>query len=174
MRDGRVSFTRIDPRGGEPFVVARDVEVNSQATWDLSPSGDEMAFLRMGRLVALATTDGASRLDVLVDRPPLTQYLSYQGSGRSFIATRVSGDVPKYTVVRIDREGHASLLWDSGSGWLSFPVVSPDGRHVAIKRDDDAQPVAPRPPVMICTRPAHPRIPKDDPRGSSREREHAI
>lgn len=135
--NGQATFEHIDPDSGATVEIpAKSVAVFDPVIgWDLSPEGDEIVYPTAEyRIVAIAVADGSTRLDLPQTGDFIVQSVAYDASGQGFITTGMTGTDPMYHLTHVDRRGAARAIWANAADWLSNPIVSPDGRHVAFTR----------------------------------------
>jgi Tol biopolymer transport system component/predicted Ser/Thr protein kinase len=131
--DGKLlTITSFDPLKGRGRIL-KTVETDPTAAydWALFPDGSKLAFIRRGereahiRLFSLA---GGKDQEISVKAWGSLQNLEYT-DGKAFYCG--SGSPEGATLLRIDMEGHAQVLWRQKGSSFIWGAPSPDRRHLA-------------------------------------------
>jgi serine/threonine protein kinase/Tol biopolymer transport system component len=129
-----VAFDPVKGTGGEVARIATNPGLIY--TWDLSPDGRQIAMQNPAgensiRLLALG--DGKTHDLVLKDWAGLSAGPDWAPDGKGFYLASTS---PRgATLLYVDLNGQASVLWEQKGSLGTWGVPSPDGRHVAILGD---------------------------------------
>ena len=94
----------------------------------LSPDGKTLAFIEARRSVVTLSLPGGERKDLT----PASAYTHFQLAWMpdgAILATRCCSP---NALVRIDPDGTSNLVMDTGMQWLDDPIVSPDGKTMAV------------------------------------------
>ena len=125
------SFDPIKGRGG----VLKTIETDPTAgyDWDLAPDGSTLAFYKLGEreghIRLLSLKEGLDR-ELTVKGWGGLQSMDWSPDGRAFYCGSISPE--DATLLRIDLEGHATVLWQKKGAIHTHGVPSPDGRRLAI------------------------------------------
>jgi serine/threonine protein kinase/Tol biopolymer transport system component len=131
--DGRqLVFTSIEIDKGRGVELARiDAIPNADYRWALSPDGSRIAVLNTFdggiRVVSLA---GLPSRDVDIKDRKKLGYLSWTSDGKRLLVPSVDASVA--TLLSVDLDGHAQILWQQPGAIDISGIPSPDGRRVAV------------------------------------------
>ncbi len=111
------------------------IETGSAAgcDWSLAPDGSENALYRSGeaeahiRFIAL---DGRKDREITVKRWGGLQSIDWSPDGKLLYCGSISSQ--DATVVCIDTDGRARVLWTPRGASATWAPASPDGRHLAM------------------------------------------
>ena len=131
--DGRhLVFTSIDTDKGRGRELARlAAAADSEYRWALSPDGTRIAVLDAprARIHILSLTGMRSQeLEVAGLRAP--SYVSWTHDGEGLLVPRV--DARAATLLSVDLQGNARVLWEQPGARDISALPSHDGRHLAI------------------------------------------
>ena len=102
-------------------------------SWDLSPDGSRIAYAESddqeGRIHFVSLAGGAIP-DLVVRSCYGFSALAWAADSEGLFVT--STGVNATRILYVDLQGHAYPLWEHQGSWISCPVPSPDGRHLAI------------------------------------------
>ncbi len=125
-------FIAFDPFRGRGRELWRETK-GSALGWNLSPDGSRLAIVmdeegeHQLRIVSLR--EGTAH-DLTVKGWSGFMYVDWAADGRALLAVAFS---PRgVTLLRVDMNGNAQLLWESRSVSDGWSVTAPDGRHLAI------------------------------------------
>jgi len=131
-------LTAFDPLAGRGRQLTKlDGQLSASYSWDLSPDATRVAFVR--------SAEGPIDIVSLKGEPPrklnprdwsTVTSLAWSADGKGLFITGLVNGV--MTLMLIDLDGQRHLLWsprDAG-GHLAMGAPSPDGRHVAICREN--------------------------------------
>jgi Tol biopolymer transport system component len=125
-------FTSIDVPGGRGHELARvDADADGDYRWALSPDGARIAVLNVvgGRIHVLSLT-GTSPVDVEIKGSNTLGYVSWTSDGTRLLVPSV--DARMATLLSVDLQGNARVLWQQPGAIDISGIPSPDGRHVAV------------------------------------------
>ncbi len=126
------AFDPAKGRGRELVRITPRLQPES-VSWDLSPDGSRIAYTESddqeGRIHFVSLAGGA--LPNLVVRSCYGfSALAWAADSKGLFVT--STGVNATRIFYVDLQGHAYPLWEHQGSWISCPVPSPDGRHLAI------------------------------------------
>ena len=103
--------------------------------WSVSPDGSRIAIASLDQLkdqVRILDLANASEHDLQLPPRWYIWSLSWAKDGKALFAAVGFTD---YMIVRIELDGKTHVLLDKGrEHWLSAPIPSPDGRHLAFSQ----------------------------------------
>jgi Tol biopolymer transport system component len=124
-----VSFDPVKGRGGELTKIETDPA--GGYTFALSPDGSRLAVENMGdSYIRILPLDGGATRDVQARGWGALESLDWAADGRGFFASSASPQGA--TLLHIDLDGHAQVLWMQKGGGRTWGVASPDGKRLAI------------------------------------------
>jgi hypothetical protein len=131
----QVIITALDALKGRGAELARfPLGPNDNDWWvDLSPDGTRLATIR-GRTspIEILSLRGQPTQPIKIKSWSHLLAFSWAMNGRSLFV--VSGVRGRRTVLHVDLQGHAQVLWESSGGTgETLAIPSPDGRHLAIQ-----------------------------------------
>jgi eukaryotic-like serine/threonine-protein kinase len=126
-------FTAFDPvKGRGRKLATSQTDATAGYHWDLSPDGTRIAILkhREGRIQILSLNGGAPQ-EITVKRWKTLANVFWKADGKGlFVASHTERAA---TLLSIDLQGNARLLWEHPGGVETYGVPSPDGRHLAMR-----------------------------------------
>jgi Tol biopolymer transport system component len=129
-----LSVTAFDPVKGRGRVLMRIPRDSAPAVWATpSPDGSRLASLKAGEAeghIRLLALDGQVERDIRVKGWPGFNTLAWAPDGKALYCGTVSGQ--DATLLRVDLNGNAQVLWQQKGAVLIFGEPSRDGRHLAI------------------------------------------
>jgi Tol biopolymer transport system component len=131
--DGKqLTITSFDPLKGRGRIL-KTIETDPTASydWALFPDGSKLAFIRREELEAhirLFSLTGGEDREIGVKAWGNLHSLEYS-DGKAFYCG--SGSPEGATLLRIDMEGRAQVLWRQKGSSFIWGAPSPDGRHLA-------------------------------------------
>ena len=127
-------FTAFDPVKGRGREVARiATDPREEYWWSLSPDGSQIAmqFPNGQNRIRLLPLAGGAPHDLVAERWSGFWYSPrWSPDGRSFYVA--SSSPTGMMLLHMDRNGHASALWEQKGRFLTWGLPSPDGRRLAI------------------------------------------
>jgi Tol biopolymer transport system component len=103
-----------------------------ESGWDLSPDGSHIAMAMLegpSARIRILSLSGITAKDVVVDGWSAFQSIEWAADGKGwYVASRSAAT---NTLLFIDPQGHAFPLRQSPSGYNTYAIPSPDGRHLA-------------------------------------------
>jgi len=130
----KITFSAFDPVSGKTHeVLTIERRPGSLYNWMPSPDGSRIIFAEFnpieGRL-RLLSLDGTPARDMVVKGWAGFNSVDWAVDGKSLF---VSSQSPSgTTLLHVDLEGHAIILWDQPGGWRTYAIASPNGRELAI------------------------------------------
>jgi eukaryotic-like serine/threonine-protein kinase len=129
---GKLAFYALDPVQGQGQEITRTrFEQTHVQTWAISPDGSRVAVLNwteQGSQISLVGLRNGAEVNVPLSPPWQPESLAWMVDGNAVFGTMGS----PYGIVRIGFDGKSTLLLDRGRNqWVSAPVASPDGLHLA-------------------------------------------
>jgi eukaryotic-like serine/threonine-protein kinase len=128
-----LTITSFDPFKGRGRVLKTiETEPNVSYDWTLTPDGSRLAFLRCGEdeaHIRLFSLNGGKDQEITVKGWGRLQNLEISAGGKAFYSGSISPEGA--TLVRIDMEGRAQVLWRQKGSPMTWGMASPDGRHLA-------------------------------------------
>ena len=132
-------FSGFDPAHGRGRELTRINlrRPNAGYAWDLSRDGSRLAFaqydFREGRIEILPLAGGEAH-EVYVKGRSGLYTLNWAADGKGLLVGVVNATVSGSTLLYVDLEGRAEVLWQqTGAGLFGTQgVASPDGRHLAL------------------------------------------
>jgi serine/threonine protein kinase/Tol biopolymer transport system component len=140
VKGQQLVFSVLDPVRGKEVEIRR-VEAGQgvNATWSLSPDGRKIAVIgnppSAGEVRILTLADGQiATLALQGWKWEQLQRVTWSADGSHLFATVWSAT--SSALLFIDLHGNLRLLAEvpANSGWLDYPVASPDGRYVAYQK----------------------------------------
>ncbi|HST12069.1 MAG TPA: hypothetical protein VLL05_16960, partial [Terriglobales bacterium] len=134
--NGQLVFYVLDPVRGKGRELVRQ-EIASrpdvvESGWDLSPDGSHIAMAMLegpSARIRILSLSGITTKDVVVDGWSAFQSIEWAADGKGwYVASRSAAT---NTLLFIDPQGHAFPLRQSPSGYDTYAIPSPDGRHLA-------------------------------------------
>jgi Tol biopolymer transport system component len=125
-------FTAFDPIRGKGHELARfATDFNANYNWGLSPDGTRIGILKTGGShVYVLPLDGSPVRDLTVTGESGFRTFDWSADGRGFFIGNITG--LRSTLLFVDLNGKAHPLWQQESGFYTWGVPSPDGRHLAV------------------------------------------
>jgi hypothetical protein len=134
---GRWQLQTLDPKTGalgSPFE-----ESVPAMRWDLSPDGTRLAFPGPENVIRIRTLEAHSGSELRVTLEDLRVESVAWATAEDFIVTGTviprsalgAGPITPYVLLRVGSKGNAQRLHASDH-WMHDPVVSPDGRTLAV------------------------------------------
>jgi Tol biopolymer transport system component len=127
-----ISFDPVGGRGRELFKI--DMDPNAGYTWDLSPDGSRLAMVKVGEQeghVQIRFLTGGSVRDVRVKGWGRLNDLCWASDGQGLFVD--SDSVQGATLLHLDLEGNARVLWVQKGHRETSGLPSPDGRYLAVQ-----------------------------------------
>jgi WD40 repeat protein len=129
-----LTITSFDPFKGRGSVL-KTIETDPTVAydWDLAPDGSKLAIYRVGEAearVRLISLDGGEDRESAVKGWGDLQSIDWSPDGKAFYCGSVSQEGA--TLLRIDLQGHAWVLWHQKGATATWAPPSPDGRHLAV------------------------------------------
>jgi eukaryotic-like serine/threonine-protein kinase len=133
---GKLVFHSLDPVQGQGKQVgATKMPHPDDLNWSVSPDGSRIAIASLDQLkdqVRILDVANASEHDLQLPPRWYIWSLSWAKDGKALFAAVGFTD---YMIVRIELDGKTHVLLDKGrEHWLSAPIPSPDGRHLAFSQ----------------------------------------
>jgi len=133
----QLALTAFDPLKGRDKVL-RTIPKDAAASFDfgLSADGSTIAIARDGqpeihiRLLSLA---GGTDREITVKGWPNMTGLAWSPDGKGMYCGSFS--LRGTTLLYVDLEGNARVLWQNSGGFGTWGIPSPDGRYLAIRGD---------------------------------------
>lgn len=147
LQGQQLVFSELDPEGGKGIEIQRvDVHGGDWATaWSVSPDGNKIAIVdpggNRGEVKILTVADHAvgGTLALQGWKWDSLGSIAWAADGKHFFATAATAT--SFVLSSIDLQGNTQVLAEvpMGEAWLSYPVPSPDGHHLAyMKRTYDS------------------------------------
>lgn len=139
--EGRLRFEELAPgtgeRGGRRAEIAPPG--GSVVDWALSPGADRIAVVGpSSEIVLVSLGDGSWTSMAIRAKPASPTGVGWARDGRELYVTgHPLGSAP-YGVARVSLDGETEPVHASDSTWLGHPVVSPDGRWLALTGMDQS------------------------------------
>ena len=130
----KTTFSAFDPANGNTHeVLTVNRRPGSLYNWMPSPDGSRFIFAEFnpmeGRL-RLLSLDGTPARDIVVKGWAGFNSVDWAADGKSLF---VSSQSPSgTTLLHVDTEGDAIILWDQPGGWRTYAIAAPNGRELAI------------------------------------------
>jgi serine/threonine protein kinase len=133
---GQLIFYSLDPVQGQGKKVgATKMSHPNDLTWSVSADGSRIAIASLDQLrdqVRILDLENGAERDLQLPPRWYIWSLSWAKDGKALFAAIGFTD---YMIVRIELDGKTRVLLDKGrEHWLSFPISSPDGRHLAFSQ----------------------------------------
>jgi len=130
----KTTFSALDPASGKNHkVLTVDRRPGSLYNWMPSPDGSRLILAEFNPLegrLRLLSLDGAPARDIVVKGWAGFNSVDWAADGKSLF---VSSQSPSgTTLLHVDLEGHAAILWDQPGGWRTYAIASPNGHELAI------------------------------------------
>jgi len=131
-------LTAFDPVAGRGQEIFKLDFLGANYSWDLSPDGTRVAFVRgQEDPIQVIHVKGGSAHEISPTGWTTTENLHWTADGKGLlISGRVRGEM---ALLHIDLQGRGHVLWgarEAGSEHIRIGAPSPDGRHLAISRED--------------------------------------
>jgi serine/threonine protein kinase/Tol biopolymer transport system component len=130
----QLTFTAFDPLKGRGKVL-RTISNDAAASFvgsELSPDGSTFALARDGQTeihIRLLSLSGSSDREIAVKGWPNITGLNWSPDGKGMYCG--SRSAQGNTLLYVDLEGNARVLWQSSGGYATWGFPSPDGRYLA-------------------------------------------
>jgi Tol biopolymer transport system component len=132
--DGKqLTFTAFDPLKGRGKVLRAIPAAEGDAATNLSADGSTIAIASYGQPelhIRLLSLSGSADREITVKGWPNVTGLSWSADGKGMYCG--SGSVQGATLLYVDLEGNARVLWQNKGGSKIWGIPSPDGRCLAI------------------------------------------
>jgi serine/threonine protein kinase len=133
-----LALTAFDPIAGRGQEIFRLDFLGADYSWDLSPDGTRVAFVRgQEDPIQIIEVKRGSTQQISPTRWTTTESLHWTADGKGLlISGRVRGEM---SLLHIDLQGRGHVLWgarEAGSEHIQIGAPSPDGRHLAISREN--------------------------------------
>lgn len=134
--DGKkLVFTAFDPLLGKPHdVLTLDIHSGTIYNWMPSPDGSSIAFTAyspVDGVIRIVSLKGDPERDITVKGGTGFNSIDWAGDGKSFF---VSSQSPtSSTLLHVDMQGNATVLWDQRGAWRTWAIAAPNGRELAIQ-----------------------------------------
>jgi Tol biopolymer transport system component len=128
-----LTITSFDPLKGRGRVLKTiETEPSARYDWTLTPDGSKLAFMRReereGHIRVFSLTGGNDQ-EITVQGWARLQNLESSADGKAFYSGSTSPEGA--TLLRIDMEGRAQVLWRQKGTLVTWGTPSPDGRRLA-------------------------------------------
>jgi Tol biopolymer transport system component len=132
---GELFFYEVDPAHGQGKQLAKtklSVPAILDDSWVVSADGARIAMVGggelRGKIRVLDLKQGTER-NLQLPNDWYIYDLCWTADGKALLA---AAQTTSYFLARVELDGKSRLLLDRGrNGWLGWPVLSPDGRHLA-------------------------------------------
>jgi eukaryotic-like serine/threonine-protein kinase len=127
-----LTFTAFDPVKGMGRELTKiETDTTGLYSWDVSPDGSHLAVLKLheGHIRVLPLTGGLPG-DVKVKGWGALNSLDWAADGKGFFCS--SQSLLGATLLHIDLNGNAQVLWVQKGIYQTWGVPSPDGKNLAI------------------------------------------
>jgi len=134
-----VVLTAFDPIAGRGQELRPlDGDLNTNYSWDLSPDGTRVAFIRSEEEpIQIIPMSGEARWEISPNGWTTTESLHWTADGKGLFASGlVHGET---ALLLVDLAGQVHVLWrarEAGGDHIRVGAPSPDGRHVAISKEN--------------------------------------
>jgi Tol biopolymer transport system component len=131
----QLTLTAFDPLKGRGKVL-RTIQQDPTAPfggWALSPDGTTLAISRVYQAeihIRLLSLSGSSDREITVNGWPSLTSLDWSPDGKNFYCGSASPQAS--TLLYVDLQGNARVLWQFKGPGRTWGVPSPDGRYLAI------------------------------------------
>ena len=129
-------FTAFDPVRGKGQELARfATDPNADYNWSVSPDGTRIGILKIrGNHIYVLPLDGSAVRDLTVAGWNGLNTFDWSVDGRGFFTSNTTG--LGATLLFVDLNGKPHPLLQQKSSSLTWGVPSPDGRHLAVLRQE--------------------------------------
>ena len=133
--DGKLlTITGFDPlKGRGPVLKTIQTDPTVGYDWDLAPDGSKVAVHKAGEAeahVRLLSLNGGNDREITVKGWGGLQTMDWSPDGKVLYCGSMSPEAA--TLLRIDMQGRAQVLWRQKGAIQTWGVPSPDGRRLAI------------------------------------------
>jgi Tol biopolymer transport system component/DNA-binding winged helix-turn-helix (wHTH) protein len=129
-----LTITGFDPlKGRGPVLKTIQTDPTVGYTWDLAPDGSKLAVYKAGEAeahVRLLSLNGGKDREITVKGWGGLQTMDWSHDGKVLYCGSVSPEAA--TLLRIDMQGRAQVLWRQKGTNQTYGIPSPDGRRLAI------------------------------------------
>jgi serine/threonine protein kinase/DNA-binding winged helix-turn-helix (wHTH) protein len=128
-------LTAFDPLEGRgPELMRPDEPLSATYSWDLSPDGTRVAFVRSAEgPIEILSLKGEPAFKIPSKGWSTVANLAWTADGRGLFVSGLSNTV--MSLMQVDLQGKSHVLWQfSESGLPSWGIPSPDGRRLAISQ----------------------------------------
>jgi len=135
MDNKQLVFAAFDPLAGRGRELMRvDGPLSANYSWDLSPDGTRVAFVRSAEGPIEILSLKSQLLGKLDPKGWSTiANLAWAADGKALFVSGLSNN--EMSLMQLDLHGQSHVLWRfSESGLPSQGIPSPDGRHIAISQ----------------------------------------
>jgi serine/threonine protein kinase/Tol biopolymer transport system component len=130
----QLAFVAFDPVGGKGRELMKiDTDPNDDYNWNLSLDGSRLALVKIGESeghIQIRSFIGKPVRDVSVKGWGRFNTVDWAGDGKGLFVSTVGVKGP--TLLHIDLEGNAHVLWAQKGHTGTWGVPSPDGRFLAV------------------------------------------
>jgi len=134
-QSGELFFYALDPAHGQGTQLAKtklSVPAILDSSWVVSADGARIAMVGRGELrgqIRVLDLKQGTERNLQLPNDWYIWDLCWMADGKALLAT---AQTTTYFLARVELDGKSRLLLDRGrNGWLGWPVLSPDGRHLA-------------------------------------------
>jgi len=120
-------------KGKGPELMRLAVNPSSSYHWDLSPDASSIAILKEGEgRIKVISLKGKPEQNITIQGWTGLNSLDWTADGKGLLASSWSPSQVA-TLLRIDLNGKAHVLWQLKGSFLTYGVPSPDGRYLAME-----------------------------------------
>jgi hypothetical protein len=138
LEEPNVVFYSLNPLKGKGAKLGHFFHVSepsAQSGWSLSPDGSHIAYVtKRGQIEIMSVDDRTGHEISLAPQWQQLQTAAWAADGKSLFVTCWQPDSSDLLRVRLN--GRVTRLWHNGHSqwqWVSNPLLSPDGKYLALQ-----------------------------------------